>query len=213
MKPGYMRQRPQEADRSLPMNKNVIFLDIDGVLQPGYCQRRFKNDLDALRLYLAEKYDVPEYEQYDKYDLGAIYYDWDQESVDNLKLLLNKTNAVIVLSSTWRRLKTIDTLKNYFRIHDLDSFLVDFTPVMDGASRSVEIETYLNHHPEIGNFLILDDVDFKFSDKFPNHFVNTGRENRFIDEYLNKSLEILTGSDSPIGRLEGVGKNEFGRRT
>lgn len=174
------------------MHKNVIFLDIDGVLQPGYLQRRFKHDLEALQLHLAEKYDRPEYKQYDKYDLGAIYYDWDQESVDNLKLLLNTRMAVIVLSSAWRRLKTIDSLKDYFRIHDLDTFLVDFTPVMDGLCRSVEIETYLNAHPEIGNFLILDDVDFKFSSKFPNHFVNTGRENRITDEHLKKSLEILS---------------------
>jgi len=123
---------------------------------------------------------------------GDEYYDWDQESVENLKSLLKKTNSEIVLISSWRKFNTIDVLKNYFRLHDLDAYVMDYAPIIDKATRAVEVETYLNDHPEISHFLILDDIDFGFSAKFPNNFIQTGKESRFTDEYLQQSLEILS---------------------
>ena len=179
------------------MKKSVVFLDIDGVLQPEYAQKRFKYDLDELRDTLAQKYENPAYRHYDKYDLGAVFYDWDQASVENLKLLLKKTNAEIVLSSSWRKFNPIDVLKNYFRLHDLDAYIVDYAPILDKATRAVEVETYLNAHPEISHFLILDDIDFGFSAQFPHHFVQTGKESRLTDAYLQQSLEILSKPTEP----------------
>jgi hypothetical protein len=177
------------------MPKNVVFLDIDGVLQPVYRQNRFKHDLEALRHMLAEKYQIPEYEHYDKYDLGAIFYDWDQQSVENLKLLLKETQSLIVLSSSWRRSTPIQVMNNYFRLHDLDSLIIDYTPLISQATRATEVATYLNSHPEITNFVILDDDDSGFSSDFPQQFVYTGKESRFTNEHLRKALNVLSESD------------------
>ena len=40
-----------------PLKKpRIIFLDIDGVLQPNWSQKRFGHDLEALRENLAERF-------------------------------------------------------------------------------------------------------------------------------------------------------------
>ena len=46
-----LKDRPDEE-------RKVIFLDIDGVLQPTTAQERFNHDMDALKVELAEKYQV-----------------------------------------------------------------------------------------------------------------------------------------------------------
>ena len=70
----------------------VIFLDIDGVLQPYSFRDRFNHDLDKLQKELAVKYNDEAYLQMDKYDIGAVFYDWHQsrlEKEDTLRLLMN----------------------------------------------------------------------------------------------------------------------------
>lgn len=96
--------------------RNIIFLDIDGVLQPYNQRERFDHDLDKLVDYLCDKYNDPIYGEMDKYDVGAAYYDWDDVAVgiltklirvstqedciiaDNylLKMLTNKTYSGVV---------------------------------------------------------------------------------------------------------------------
>lgn len=55
--------------------ETVIFLDIDGVLQPLMSQTRFKHNLEELCVQLAHTYQNDEYLNMDRYDLGAVYYD------------------------------------------------------------------------------------------------------------------------------------------
>lgn len=47
--------------------KNIIFLDIDGVLQPYDQRKRFDHDLDKLVDYLCDKYNDPIYGEMDKH--------------------------------------------------------------------------------------------------------------------------------------------------
>ena len=65
--------------------RTVIFLDIDGVLQPHGRQERFNHDLEALRVQLAARYQNDDYLTMDRYDLGAVYYDWDKAAVERLR--------------------------------------------------------------------------------------------------------------------------------
>ena len=67
----------EEIDGPETIRRRVIFLDIDGVLQPPSRQTRFKHDLEELRRSLAERFDDETYLSMDKYDLGAVYHDWD----------------------------------------------------------------------------------------------------------------------------------------
>jgi len=171
--------------------QKVIFLDIDGVIQPITSQKRFRYDLEQLRKDLAEKFKDEEYLTLDKYDLGAIYYDWDKEAVSLLKQLCEKTDAKIVISSNWKDFANLSRLKKYFKIHGLGEYVVDVTPTLSyPQGREDEIEQYLKEHPNIKKFVIFDDsyVD-RLSGKFPNEFLYC--KYRLDKNIYDKALKIL----------------------
>ncbi len=62
-------------------NTIVIFLDIDGVLQPCLSQKSFDHDLSETREMVARETGNSKYLQLDKYDVGAVYYDWSEKAV------------------------------------------------------------------------------------------------------------------------------------
>ncbi|MDR3267038.1 MAG: hypothetical protein LBT24_05660, partial [Tannerella sp.] len=119
------------------MKKKIIFLDIDGVILPSSHQKRFKhfypevNDAPALFTELSQKYGV-DYHQYDDYayavGVAASYDDWEKSAIAEVKRIIAATGAKIVLSSDWRTYRTLEYLKDLFRIHDLADELIDFTP-------------------------------------------------------------------------------------
>ncbi len=152
--------------------ETVIFLDIDGVLQPLSSQIRFKHNLEELSVQLANTYQNDEYLEMDRYDLGAVYYDWDQEAVERLKKLCTEFDAGIVISSDWRLYSPLPRLKDYFRLHDLDKFVNDIIPVGGQGYRDEKIADYLERHAHIERFVILDDAySDLFTKRFPEHFV------------------------------------------
>lgn len=169
--------------------KKVIFLDIDGVLQPLSSQKRFDHDMDELQEQLSAESDAG-YEDLSKYDIAAVRYDWEANAVKNLKSLCEKTQAEFVISSDWRSSKTLDMLKLLFKIQGLDKYVVDKTEELSGYMRDVEIEEFLISHPDIGVFIIIDDSyrDY-FERRFPQQFVYCDRI--FDDECYQKALSIL----------------------
>ncbi len=173
--------------------RKVIFLDIDGVLQPGSNQERFENDLDLLRKKLAEKYNNEEYLEMDKYDLGAVYYDWDNGAVERLKALCADTPAELVISSAWRNYSSIQRLKDYFRLHDLGKYITGAIPKLDAKGRHEEIAAYLEESSPIHRFVILDDAYISdFEAHYPEQFVYCRYV--FTEECYEKAKSILSVS-------------------
>lgn len=173
------------------MNR-IVFLDIDGVLQPFTNLKRFDYNLQAVKKEVAKKLNDNSYLDDDGYNIAAVYLDWHQEAISNLKKLLDESKAKIVITSNWRYLG-FDFLKRLFKIHGLDKYLLEMT--MDYQqfdekivakykeiekygifirNRVLEINEYLNSH-EVSQFVIIDDIDL--SNFFPDHFVRT-----FVDQ-------------------------------
>ena len=165
--------------------RTVIFLDIDGVLQPPDSQTRFRRNLEKLRRVLADELDDASYLDFDKYDLGAIYHDWDKGAVERLRNLCEDFGAEIVVSSDWRLRKPVSVLKAYFRVHRLHGHVTDKTSEGEGAPhyRAGEVKDYLDSHPEIERFVIIDDGYRKeFGELFPEQFVHTAVRIEAADE-------------------------------
>ena len=116
---------------SKTMERRIIFLDIDGVLQPSSSQKRFeeirKNSMPDLYRFLKNYYGI-DFSVYDQYDVAAVYFDWDRTAVSLLKLVLRITGAEIVLSSDWR-MGGFKRMNDFFTIHGLQKYFIDITRV------------------------------------------------------------------------------------
>ena len=99
----------------------IIFLDIDGVLQPYNNNERFNHDLKETVKKVAEKYNDEIYFTMDPYDVAAVYYDWDEKAVRLLRDCLDKTGAKIVISIGTHMIETYNKMTEEDEIKILDA--------------------------------------------------------------------------------------------
>ena len=103
---------------------NIIFLDVDGVL----------NSTNKL---------IEVYNKTKKQHSGYSY-PFDEKCLENLKTLVNKTNSKIVISSTWRKNeKGRRILLNALKEYELDKEIIGYTPILENEKRYIEIKKYL----------------------------------------------------------------------
>ena len=140
----------------------VVFLDIDGVLQPYDSNNRFYMLDNSLVEKLSKKHGVS-YAQYSIYDVMAVYYDWDTQAIERLRYILEKTRSKIIVSSDWRSITMPNKMLDLLRIHNLDKYWFkdniineEYIPLVQ--KRALEIKDSLLRYP-IDNFVILDDME------------------------------------------------------
>lgn len=118
----------------------VIFLDFDGVLN-SVSSMIYNN-----RLLLQGLSDTPTHESFNPI------------ACSNLQYILEECPDVqIVVSSAWRKYKTLTALQEILKTYSgISERMIGTTPVLDGY-RGKEVESYLKDHPEITEFVIIDD--------------------------------------------------------
>ena len=109
----------------------IIFLDIDGVL-------------NSEKWYI-ERFDKNLYPNLENHHLC----EFDPLTIEQLNLLTDKTNAKIVISSTWRMGRTIDELKKLFEEVGIKGEIIGVTPHLTfndgyGVERGNEIKRWIN---------------------------------------------------------------------
>lgn len=114
----------------------VIFLDFDGVLN-SEASFRYETRRKVL-------------------DVG---HTLSQVSCSNLQYILDQDPSVkLVISSTWRKVHTMPELKNILNSYGINpSNVLDKTSSVFSGDRSHEITMWLEEHPGIIKFVILDD--------------------------------------------------------
>lgn len=145
------------------MKTKIIFLDIDGVL----C--------------LPPKW----------HSVG-----FSKECCDNLTNILNSTDAKIVISSTWRRSKQdLAEMRKHMVQHGVDiTQIIDCTPFMSlsgSGRRGQEIQNWLDNHPEIDTFVVIDDEIWDMDPISDDKIINTLTETGLTKELADKTIEIL----------------------
>ena len=154
----------------------IIFLDVDGVLN---------SDITS-----------------EKYGFGGWFQEtdpcthmnvlWGQDLVDNLKYIVEQTDAKIVISSTWRLSHSLDKFKEMFTIYGwTDVPIIDKTKSL--KNRGLEVNEWLSRHKDVESFVILDDNNWFLTEQ-QTMFVQTNLERGLTKEDAEKAIKILSRS-------------------
>lgn len=120
---------------------------------------------------------------------------FDPIACSNLQYILEELPDVqIVVSSTWRKYNTLAALQEIFKVnHLLPERMIGTTPESKEGYRGKEIETYLKAHPEVTEFVIVDDD----SDMEPymDRLVKTDGRNGLTWTDAEKVIEMFGGKN------------------
>ncbi len=148
--------------------KNVIILDLDGVLITTPTWKADQMDVDG-------------------------YSGFNKKCVENFNKLTEDLECELWLASTRRMNKTLQEFREIFINRNIKTDIKGFLPKGDyKISRLIEIEAFLSHEP-INNFLILDDDSslHNLEEKYKKYWVQTSLLVGFNSEKLKEAQEII----------------------
>jgi len=148
----------------------IIFLDIDGVLTSHASTAKRKISIE---------WQLSEERLVDDLDIGC---------VNCLKDIIGKTNANIVVSSSWRKLFNKDTLVKHLNKYGITN-IIDITPNLN-SYRGDEIQAWLNKHKDVEKFIILDDNDDML--QLSKRLIKTNWKYGIEDYQANIAIEMLS---------------------
>ena len=122
-----------------------------------------------------------------------------------IKKIVDETDAKIVVSSSWRRENVKETINDMIgktkrcprnkmlywlvdNLYDVTSWFSD--KKYNGTGRGGEIQTWLDKHPEVDNYVIIDD-DGDFLDEQLYHFVQTNYEDGITETESIRAIKVL----------------------
>lgn len=180
----------------------VLFLDIDGVLNTPSAKLGFKY---ALGLNFEDYYRGD--------DILRCYSScWDPSALYNLYRIVDETKCKIVVSSTWRRGETIESMQAWFQVPTLRDAIIDKTPSLhlkwkdtfNTVPRGVEINAWISQYQKdngresIESVAILDDD----SDMWPQmrNFFQTHGYDGLTWDVATKVIKHLNGNTKDVCR-------------
>lgn len=150
---------------------NLIFLDIDGVLnshRTGMAFGGYGTGLDP---------------------------EWDPVAVKMLRNLTEAADAQIVVSSSWRHDKTVEDFHEMFAGYRWDTYdiIIGMTPSLQNVPRGLEIYTWFENNPQYAtsNYVIFDDRADMLEEQLAFHFVKTDIAWGLGYGDIQKAAEIL----------------------
>ena len=123
--------------------------------------------------------------------------------IKRLKQIVDKTDAKIVLTSSWKEAYInntkyhVDIYGKYLREKLRKSNVYIFDTTLNYESKGSEyrgagIKAWLNAHKNVTNWIVLDDEIFCDYDKdIMNHLIKTSYETGLTDELVNKAIDML----------------------
>ena len=161
--------------------KKVLFLDIDGVLNTCWWDRKTPVD---------------------KYG-----YAFDPNAVANLRRIVEETGASIVISSSWKCMG-LSQMEEMWDVRNLPGKIIGITPnsvsdeLLVNADidsielfhiRGEEIKEWLTRHGKhVSHYVIIDDMDNMLPEQ-QAHFVHTNPEVGITEENAVQAITILCG--------------------
>jgi len=155
----------------------VVFLDIDGVLNimsASYYSHRREYDGHKIEFHLLKR----------------------------LEFLIERTGAMIVISSSWRNEDFVDYINNHHNFRYLDN-IIGRTP-RDKHARGDQIADWLVTHPEVKDYIILED---EISDVVINDELESAR---IVEVDMNEGLshENVMYAVKKLNGITNTGKSD-----
>jgi len=156
----------------------IIFLDFDGVLNSHWYMLENPKEWNKA---MAEENQI------------------DPENVAILNKIVKETGAKIVISSSWRLIRTKEQLTTYLQKRGFIGEVIDMTPdgifqngIWHGAERGMEIQAWLDSSKEpVESFVILDDNSDMAHLK--HKLILTGYLVGLEDIHAIKAIQMLNG--------------------
>lgn len=145
----------------------VIFLDVDGVLNSDEYFDKIKN-----------------------LNIDGIQSEIDVEKIKLLNIAINETKVKIVLTSSWRYTRNAQELRKLLSEYGIST---DSTPFIQNE-RGLEIKQYLYEHPDVEDFVIVDDEIFdSYNDELVKKLVkiSNGNGHNFGEGLLPKDIDEI----------------------
>lgn len=133
--------------------KKILFLDFDGVMVTD----RYQAQLTATNSQLRDDY-------------GAKF---DPVCVENLRHIIDTTDAGIVVTSTWKMDMGLDGIQKMWNARQLPGKVIGVIPDIDPINRGKEIAAWLDLNPGAVHYAIIDDcpiLDFFREEQLPHLF-------------------------------------------
>lgn len=167
---------------------NIVFLDMDGVLN------------DQTHIFAAHKICIRK--KISSYDHTLLTISNDH--VQRLNAITEATDAKIVWISSWSRAAKKEDAQKLFVDLNIKAEYID--RVHDVDNRANGIRTWLANHPEVENYLILDDCQIcKKAEDEPlrAHWLRTsysvnGIPGGILESDVYRAIEILSGDEESI---------------
>lgn len=182
------------------MNKSIIFLDNDGVI---CLATEWGGRAKKYREYLKNNPRIP----INECPVNIRFDNFNKKAVKVLNEILTETNADMVVSSDWRNHATLEELGEYYLSQGIIKKPIDVTPFIKDINpkwfkrfsnyaqleheRVIEIKHWLSLHPEVTNWVAVDDLNLGVYDPYSGdifndngliNFVHTTKEDEGIKQ-------------------------------
>lgn len=153
---------------------NILFLDIDGVLNSSNGRRR-------------ESF---------KHNRACTLHTLFEENMEVLRSIIDVINCKIVISSTWRNNFTLEELKTIFSVYNIPKHIIIDTTIVDhnAHTRGFQINEWLKNN-RVNKFVIIDDdvcdIDLPNTIKINGEFGLTFNDAEKIIQLFNKDFEFM----------------------
>ena len=157
--------------------RKILFLDFDGVLVTD----RHQNEQIASGGVLRDSH-------------GAMF---DPVCIENLRRIIDSTDADIVVTSTWKMNLGLDGMIWMWSDRHLPGNILDVTPDIDPIHRGNEIEAWLSAYGEGCRYAIIDDcpiLDF-FNEEQLQHLFKVDERTGLDDATAKAIVEHLNSNN------------------
>ena len=162
---------------------SIIFLDIDGVINP-FRPKMFPIKEPFLKERLAKENNNPNIEQLDLNLVTQVYHGFDKEACVHIQKLCKEFDAKIVVTSSWRLMYSVSQLQAILDIHHLGKYVIDKTG--DYNTRASEIIRYCQYH-FISTYIVIDDFNMPI---FGSQMIHTKKSFKLKD-YIKARNQLL----------------------